>query len=324
MLPIFLLLFIVIAAVLNLLLKKTNWYHNIFIYTKQFESKKNDRVYQNIKYEIVNLGSNPARFAFFYEGIIGQNWSTGTQGLLQDLEIVKEYSGLLKPGGIILLPIVSFSSISSYLKYKPEYTPIPYHAKFIKILGNGYIKTLQIAKISSLFINFPLLVYPRSLLYLIKDAKKDKRLLFSEQPMQEYELKKDAAKWIQDWKNEFDIQDLSAPLADIHKECVIEAVKRLSAIIDFCLEKKLKPVIILPPVSRYLSCYFSQDIKKNYIYSFINQANTKGILFLDYFQDERFQDVALYFNSFFLNMRGRKLFTNQVLNDLNAVIGGNI
>lgn len=43
------------------------------------------------QYSIVNLGSNPARFAFFYENVNGANLSTGTQDLYMDLCILKQY-----------------------------------------------------------------------------------------------------------------------------------------------------------------------------------------------------------------------------------------
>jgi hypothetical protein len=87
--------------------------------------------------------------------------------------------------------------------------------------------------------------------------------------------------------------------------------------IDFCIERNLKPVLIIPPMTKYLSCLLTDTIREIYIYSFIREANVKNIPFLDYMDDERFSDPSLYFNSFFLNLRGRKLFTKQVLKDLN-------
>ncbi len=76
---IFALLFISFIA-LNKLIRHTNWWNNQFVGIRQFVSNAGyrDNIIRN--YYIVNLGSNPARFAFFYEGIKGQSWATGSQG----------------------------------------------------------------------------------------------------------------------------------------------------------------------------------------------------------------------------------------------------
>jgi hypothetical protein len=310
------------SILLNNLIKKTNWYKNIFIYTTDFPSLGSNSSNLRNNYDIINLGSNPARFAFLYEGINGQNWSTGTQGLLQDLEILKHHFSFIKKRGIILIPITPFTSISPYLKYKPEYLPLSYHAKFVKILGSRYIRELSLPMVTSRFIKTPLLIYPKSLFHLIRDSARDDRLLLTDQLMKPNELEKDAENWIRGWKREFDIEDLTKPLSNLHNECFIEATIRLRNIIDFCIDNELKPVIILPPVTSFLHSYFSSTVKETFIYSFVKQANINNILFLDYFNDNRFQDSSLYFNSFFLNLTGRRLFTKQVIQDLRLTYAG--
>lgn len=301
---------------INRILKKTNWYKNIFIYTTQFVSNAGYRKDLRRNYDIVNVGSNPARFAFFYESVLGENWSTGSQGLVQDLEILKYYFSYIKKGGIVLLPIVPFTSISPYLKYKPEYTPVSYYAKFVKILDYYQARQLPLYKKASLLIRYPLFIQPQAFRYLIRDAEKNNQLTWAEQVMQPLELNNDADKWINGWMKEFDIDNLSSPLNARLKESFDASVKNLTDLINFCIERDLKPVIIIPPVTKYLSSHFTPDIKEQYIYSLIRQANTKNVLFLDYFDDGRFQAPQYYFNSFFLNLRGRKLFTKQVLRDL--------
>jgi hypothetical protein len=303
---------------LNLLLKKTNWYKNIFIYETQFTGGS-DGFHSDLQrnYDIVNLGSNPARFAFFYEKILGQNWSTGVQGLEQDFLILKRYHSFIKKGGIVIIPIVPFSALYTYvLKYKPQKNLLTYYAKFVKILLDYQINQLSVYKKVCRFIRFPLLVFPKSFFYIIKDVEKDSRLLLSEQIMQPLELNKDADAFISGWKKDFDIEDFNAPLNEIHKKSIAESVKILSEMIDFCIERELKPVIIIPPATEYLSSHFSSDMKKQYMYDFICKANTHNIPVLDYYKDERFQDPQYYFNSYFLNLKGRKLFTKQVLMDL--------
>lgn len=304
-----------------MLLKKTDWYKNIFIYTTQFVSNEGYRSDLQRNYDIVNLGSNPARFAFFYESVLGQNWSTGAQGLSEDLEILKYYFSYIKKGGTVLIPIVPFSSIFPYVKYyKMAYTPVAYYSKFIKILDGYQARRLPLFRKACYFIRYPLFVQPKAFRYLIRDTEKDSRLYLSEQFMQPLELHNDANKWINGWMKEFDIDNLTLPLNDRLKEPFNESIKDLRNLISFCVERDLRSVIIIPPVTKYLSSYFTTEIKEQYIYSFVRQANIQNAVFLDYFDDERFQDPQYYFNSFFLNLRGRKLFTRQVLQDLGIII----
>jgi len=302
---------------LNKKIKTTNAYKNNFIYTKQFVSNAGYRENIQRNYEIVNLGSNPARFAFFYDGVLGQNWSTGTQGLDKDLEILKYFHSYIKKDGIVLIPIVAFSSVSGYLK--PENDALQYVAKFVSILDPYQVNTMQGGLEARRWINYPLFYNWKSIFWLFDDAEKDNRLAILEQMMQPLELNMDALHWMKIWKDEFHITDLNAPLPGELKEGREKSIKDLQNLIDFCLERSLKPILIFPPMSKYLSRLFSETARETYIYSFIREANVKNIPFLDYFDDKRWSDENLYFNSFFLNLKGRKLFTQQVLKDLNSI-----
>jgi hypothetical protein len=147
----FVLLSIFTFILLNKLLQTTNWYKNNFIYTKQFVSNVGYRKDTQRNYEIVNVGSNPARFAFFYENVLGQNWSTGTQGLNMDLEILKYFHSYLKDGGVVLLPVVAFSSVSGYLT-----DTLPYMSKFASILNEHQINILPRGKDARIWMKYPL------------------------------------------------------------------------------------------------------------------------------------------------------------------------
>jgi hypothetical protein len=168
------------------------------------------------------------------------------------------------------------------------------------------------------FIKYPLLTYPYAVLYLLHDVEKDKKLLLSEQNMQPIELINDAERWLSNFKKEFGVKDFSAPLTEEHKKCFDETAYILSNMIDFCIERELRPILISLPTTKYFSSHFSSS-REQYVYSFIRKINKRNVLFLDYYYDERFQDPSLYFNSFFLNLRGRKLFTRQVLIDLGLI-----
>ena len=308
-----------VGLLLNKCVKKTNWYKNLFRHTEQFVSNAGYRDNLIRNYEIVNLGSNPALFAFFYEQVNGQNWSTGSQGLDMDFEILKYFHSYLKTGGTVLIPIMPFTSISPYLKNKPAYWDKSYYAKFAKILDPCYIERITELNHSKYFYRFPLLYKPASLLCLLHDVAPDSRYLISEQPMMAMELEQDANRWIEGWLKEFDMKSLDIPLTEEWKKYYDESVTLLRSMISYCLERNYQPVLICPPMTDYLSKKFPQQYRQAYVLDFVRKSNTANIPFLDYTNCAEFQDPALYFNSFFLNLRGRKLFTRRVMKDVGLV-----
>lgn len=303
----------------NRLLKKTNWYKNQFVFTS-FSTSYRDNLVRN--YEVANVGSNPARFAFFYETVKGQNWSTGSQALDMDLEVLKYYHSYLKEGGYVLVPIVPFTSVSASLRFGNMNRA--YKVKFASVLNYWQVVKLPGGLAARQWIDRPLSGNWKALRYLLKDVEKDKRLDIVEQPMESIELRRDAEGWMRLWKNEFSIKDWEAPLDARLQKDREQSVKDLQAILDFCLERNLRPVIVIPPMSAFLAAKFTKRMRETYIYSFIRQANVRKVPFLDYLDDPRFTDVGLYFNSFFLNLRGRKLFTKQVLADLGIPDGAGL
>lgn len=295
----------------NKLLKKTWWWKNQYMGTTQFDS--HDR---NAKYDIVNLGSNPSRFAFFYESVAGQSWATGSQGHAMDLAILKSYRHQIKEGGTVLVAIMPFTSIATYLKERPEYWGKPYYSKFAKILNEE--ECAKLPNITSLktYLKYPLLSNIKLLKQLVFGWRKDTRYDICEQPLMHVELEENAQRWIEGWLHEFRLNGLSDVFDSRWKEYYKEAIGCCKEIIDYCLGEGLKPVFICVPMSHYLSDLFPDDVRKYLVTDFVEACNEHNIPFLDYTLDPDFQDASLYFDSFFLNMRGRKLFTRRVLKDL--------
>lgn len=315
---------VVLIALLgaNKLLKVSNWYKNQFIHCDQLNTGNKYRLDRQRNYEIVNLGSNSALFSFFYGNINGRNWSTGSQGPDVDLSILQLYHSYIKEGGIVLIPIVPFSSCTTYLeRYKPNYVSFENYGRFTYALLDGgalFSKTLPYWNKARFWLKYPLFVQPSAVVRLFHDVPPDTRHLISEQPMPYMMLKNDAEMWMRNWKEEFDIIDFDSPLNDVMLKCHEECSKKFAEIIDFCKERNLRPVLIIPPVSKVLSDCFSEKARNIYMYSFVNKIQTHSRAdFLDYFEDESFQNPELYFNSFYLNLKGRKLFTDKVVADLN-------
>jgi len=309
------LILILVFILLNILIKRTNWWKNQFNGITQFVSNTGyrDNIIRN--YDIVNLGSNSAHFAFFYEGVKGQSWSTGSQGQDMDFEILKYYHSYLKDGGTVLIPIMPFSAISPYLKNHSEYWGVPYYSKFYRILEVTQTAKLPYNNTVRKYLRFPALVNWHALVSLVIDSEPDKRLIIEEQPMMTLELQQDASNWIKMWKQEFKLNNLEDVLSGNWLSYYEESVGIYKQMIEFCLERHLKPVFICIPMTKHLSNLFPQSFWDYMIREFILRIND-SVPFLDYTNDVKFQDDNLYMNSYFLNMRGRKLFTKQVLQDL--------
>lgn len=297
---------------LNELVRKTNWYHNQFLDSERFVTNSGYRDDLRRNYDIVNLGSNPAKFAFQYQDLIGFNWSTGTQSLETDFKILKNYFSYLKEGGTVLIPLLPFSScFADNLIKDPSHYAKLYTILDPKLIDN-YSSTFVLR-----YITYPLLSNPLRALYAIfNDVPRDNRLEISVQLLGKRELEKDAQFWMDLWKEEFHLKDLNAPLDKPNAVRQQHNIYVLKYMIKFCLERELKPVLIIPPMTKALSSKFSETFKENHIHSFVREANYKNIPFLNYMDDEQLSNPDLYFNSFFLNANGRKLFTKRVLNDL--------
>ena len=309
---------IMIFIVLNKLVKKTNWWNNNTALSKQFVSNNGYRSNLQCNYEIVNVGSNPARFAFFYEDIRGQNWSSGTQGLDMDLEVLRFYHSFMKQGATVILPIVAFSSVSGYLNRYPSGKH--YLAKFASILDGLQIKYHPKFKDLCSYMQYPLLYNFSALRYLVKDTEPDRRLDISEQPMQAIEMEENARWWIEKcWKPEFNIRSLDEPLTKELQEGRDVSILMMCNMIEFLRERGYKPFIVSLPMSAALCAYFTPQAYETYIRSFIRIFEQMGIPCLDYTYDIRFTKHEYYFNALFMNLKGRKVFTRQVLEDIKQI-----
>lgn len=307
----------IVLLILNALYKRTNHWKNQFLFEKNFISNLGYRDDLSRNLDMINLGSNPAKYGLFYENVRGQNWATGSQGLEMDFEILKYFHSYLKEGGIVIIPIMPFTAISQYIKTKKGYWNDLYYIKFAKILDPS--QTRQLPNGSKLLrkVKFPLLFDPLLIRYLFADASMDNSLDITEQTMSAVELEYDADKWIDGWKKEFDAATVKDFLIDskysLYRE---EAVAILQKIVKYCKERDLKPVLLTIPMSKYLAGKFDTDFRKRMIYDFIKELNIDGLMFLDYMFDSRFDDPVLYNGSFLLNLMGRKLFSAQVIKEL--------
>jgi hypothetical protein len=263
------------------------------------------------------LGSNSGKYAFSYEetGLKGENWALGPQTLTYDFRVLKNYYSYLKEGATILIPICPFSGCIK--DFKDDMVNHKYYSFLHPILILNYSQSTR-EKVMR-FVNTPFQFSPlKAIIRLIKDVPAVNDML-SLNSMDKASFERDANKFVNNWKQQFFISDLDAPVLDQNQKCIAYNTNLLTEMISFCLERNLKPVIVVPPVTKALSSKLSETFRENYLYSFIGSANTKQMPFLNYFDDERFANPDLYLNSFFLNKKGRELFTKTILNDLHLI-----
>lgn len=295
------------AFILNALYKRTNDYRNIFADTEKF--RNDDSIPNGL--QLVNLGSNHPKFGFHYDGlnVKAMNWAVGPQSLEYDFAILRKECHHLADNAVVLIPIC----VLEMFLYRH---PFGEHLKYYGILPKddivGYTQ-----KTKNTHIDYPLLFHPKKIKRLIKDVPAvTNNLLIDTNPMNETQLKADADFWINCWNREFDIDINNLVLSDINKTNIKRNIHLLNEMIQFCLDRKLRPVICILPVTDYLGSRFSEDFVKNQILAYVNEANTQKCPVLNHLKDSRFTDSSLYINSFFFNLQGRKQFTKMIIEEL--------
>lgn len=298
-------LFILSFIFVNKLFKNTNFYKNKFIDTHKFKD-----IPKNI--EIINLGSNQPKFAFDYSksNILGMNWGVGPQSFEYDFRILKNFYNHLKPNSKVIISICPFSFL--FLEDKNKIA----HHKYYNFLDPNFIDNYSnITK--KMYIDYPIFTAKKQILRIVKDTKLDNRLELEKNPMSKDEIKKDAQNWMNGWKKQFAVNDLeNIVLSEENKISIEKNIEILKDMIDFCIEKNIQPVLTIIPVTKELSKHFPDKFVQEQIIDYINKANKKNVIFLNYWKDSRFENESYYFNSFFMNKIGRLKFTEQVLKDL--------
>lgn len=295
---------------LSPLLKRTDWYKNLFV---KNEYPNNDwyRTHDERNFDIVALGSSGAKWAYEFKEVKGMNWANAPQTLVEDYNLLRNFHSILKEGGIVLITIMPFTSLN-------KKTNIYDAIRYLKTGAQAPIEPFLYRK-ASFYCEYPIGFGKPAYKALIKYLFNIKRNPYNNQlselsynPMNQEELEYNALEFINGWKNQFDISDLEAPLTEKNQEGRMFRVELMRKIIDFCIERNYKPIYVIPPVTQHLSKYFTPTFQETYIYNYLKDVN-RNIPIIDLSKNTSLQKDELYFNSFFLNQKGRELFTKEVL-----------
>ena len=299
--------------IMNKLVQHTNWYKNQIMDGLKFRKQI------SFNLDICNLGSSSAKFAFSYEGtgLKGENWAVGPQTLSYDFRVLKNFSSYLKEGATVLIPLCPFSGCVK--DYEDDLANHKYYSFLNPILILNYSQSTK-EKVMK-FVNTPFQSSTREAIKrLIKDVPATDDVMLSSSSMDAENLEKDADMFLDSWKREFSISDLDAAVSDQNIESITYNTNLITEMVLFCLERDLKPVVVIPPTARALSVKLSESFREFYIYPLVRFAPKLEVTFLNYLEDDRFSDNKLFLNSFFMNAVGREVFTTAVMNDLGMIL----
>lgn len=297
---------IAVLYIANAIYKRTNHFNNQFIDVRKYWDMA---TFPN-NLQVVNLGSNHPKFGFDYSetGIKAVNSAVGPQTLEYDFAILRKITPYLAKEAFVIIPICLLKLFLYRQKSRST------HAKYYTFLAKDDI--VDYSKMERIkLLKLPLLFNPRLLRYIVRDVKKDTRLELTENPMKDAAtLCKDADRWIDCWNREFDITLPMPNLSVENKSDIQQNIHILRGMLEYCKMHNFKPIITILPVTDYLSSRFTDEFIQEHILRYINAANTIKAPVLNYLKDERFTASELYINSFFMNKKGRKMFTEEIIN----------
>lgn len=300
-----------LPLLLNKMVKRTNWYQNKLLDKSNYPDNEWYRNHLERNYDVVNLGSSSGVYDFDYTGLNVKafNWALQPQSLEFSFKILKTYFSILKQKGIVIIPFSPFSGLSVTGKWAETA-----YDKYYNILDETMIDNYEAVRRRHIY---PLFTSPKiALKKLLKDDPRIKTSRICSKCTTNQEYEKDSQRWMNIWQKEFGISNLNAPLSDENKLGATTRKQLLSEMIEFCLVRNLRPVLVMAPVHPTLTSKLTKEFRENYIYSFIREVKPQNVPFLDYLDDSRFLESKDFDNSFFLSIDGARKFTKIVLEDI--------
>lgn len=286
---------------------RSNWYKNIFN-----DAERILKIPQHL--DIINLGSNPAKFGLDYSesNVKGYNLAVGPQTLSYDFEMLKNYHSYFnEKGPRILLLFCPFSLCKDV--YTKEDGDVYKDLRYYPILHKASIAHYD-DKLYETWIRHPHKLGLKTYFRIVRHFRRNKIMQIDFNPLSEKQMKQSALEYIKNWKAEFFLSSLNPEhLSDRVLSSLTYNSHKLDEIKDFCKERDINPIIVLPPLSPELNEIIPSDMKERCTYSILRN---KGLLLLDYTEDIRFCKNEYFLDALKLNKKGRILFTNQLIKDL--------
>lgn len=289
--------------------KRTNWYLNQLADKSQFPTEEWYRSHDERNFDMVNIGSSNAYYAFNYNytNLKGFNWAGKPQTNDTSFALIKQFYSILGHNGILCIPLSPFSGL------KVPRTGLTEEMKYYGILNPSLMQFSEEIgkKMGNPLNNSTKTVVKRILKDVPRQKKTDEKQLIGEEQFED-----NAEFWIDLWKKEFKIDDLYSPTPPHLLEGMADRQRLMNEIIEFCMIRNIRPVLIIPPVYHTLNKYFNEKFYNRYLDPLISTALESGAEFIDMMKDPTY-DSSHFYNAFFLNENGSEKFMNDLPKKLN-------
>ncbi len=255
---------------------------------------------------IANLGSSHGAYDFVYDDIMAKgftcfNFGNTSQSYNYDYAILKEFGQYMENSSVLFIPVSYFSfnnevtnaeeqeamSLRYYHFLSPE--NIPDYNPYVDIITNK-LPILSAGKdILKLFPN----INPTLIAYAADDGINVEE--FAQRAQERY-------------SRHFDNKD---------EYFLPERIEELYAIIEYCHEHQITPVLITTPFSKYYTDLVSKDFLDKFKKTVTTIAADTQTNYYDYSNDSRFRENLEYFSdSDHLNATGAAYFMNILWNEI--------
>lgn len=247
---------------------------------------------------LANVGSSHGAYDFVYDsftenGISCFNFGHTSQTYEYDLALLAEYGHHLVPGGVMLIPVSYFSfnnetaneteAQALSVKYYHFLSPknVPDYDLFTDVVTN----------------RLPILSAGEDLLKLLPKTNLSLTVFAQEE---EVDVALFAERAAQRFDRHFNNKE---------EYFLPEREEQLYAVIAYCREKEITPVLITTPFSSYYNAPVPEDFLDQF-YGTVNRiASDTDVSYYDYSHDERFSENLVYFSdSDHLNPEGAAYF----------------
>ncbi|MBD5554804.1 MAG: hypothetical protein HDQ95_05495 [Roseburia sp.] len=301
-------LFILFFILLNQAYKRTNDYNNYCIDIMTYRKG----IPENLKF--VNLGSTYSKYAFGAckeMNIDAFDLSLQAQSLEMDKAILQQYIERMDTGCIVVVAVAA-----ACLLLDREDRSNPLYCQILKRKNNPQFKWRD--KVES---EFPLLVHPKRAKRILTGVEAFESIYDSVPAcMTLEESNKELESLVNVWRSLFHLKDLrSIDFSEHNNEMIRKNQQCLCDILDMCKNHRLTPVVVVPPFSERLNCYFSEEFKDIVInHTICESVKKRNVTVLNYQDDAEFQNSPELFvdGGFRLNKRGSMIFLRKLMKDL--------
>ena len=262
------------------------------------------------KYIVINTGSNHAYYSIDWNliDVKGFNLASGSQSILWDKKLLHKYIQSVEKRGDGKVVIALSALVLGFIDYAHDISNKRYYlfADAQNIPNYTWWKKVK-------YCYCPIFSNWRNFIYVF--YRRDNKVVLQDNRSPEYE----AQLRVNGWKEQFRLRDLQQAESAMHLQPVIKkTIKIVREMVDECRQYGVIPILIIPPVSRFLNAMVSEEFLAEVLYNPLRK-NFEDVVLLDYLRDERFQDINLYMNSDFMNLEGRRLFTKVLWHDIRSI-----